>query len=572
MSFTISDLFGVSNPTNDIVNSNGTINFGAAEDWIRDNIDGIQDLFGDRGAGLHIGRAQSGLIGYSPGLGLGFEGGLEATVGFGGSTGRGLFGQPSLDFGVTVAGAIVGGVDYTVGGFDIELSNEAIIEPAVIFGGIEDLQGLAAGVEFTITVNGVTGGFGAVVPASSVDDVIANINQQLAGTNFSTSGAGRQAIADILSDIFPDGSMLIGLGGRTTPTSTGASLIFEGIVTGVGSNQDAAIQALRDLVVDQFRNECFLAGTMIDMWPLDPSIKPGPNGKYNKEEVLAKVWQKPIEDITPDDWVLSFDKDEDLVPGKVTRTFQNDAKIILDFHGTFVTPGHVYYRHDSNKVDKFEPLIDILRDDGVIQDKDGKLIRAATGCEVGSPDDEEFWAFLIYEDEQGQERVRDKTKLRYGTRWMNENGHHFSMRHYLEAIGVEIVKDGPFEGYARWKETGITSPFAWVLSDTLPKPEDFVLSRSGTTLEAIYKAGQWESMRPSMPAPMILDGGPVHPLSEDKLYTMPRNEPLAFRSDAASSEPRSMGQPKMNRKQRKAAEAKARRTSKNNRPRGTTLH
>ncbi|QBY00592.1 hypothetical protein E2K80_07430 [Rhodophyticola sp. CCM32] len=48
--------------------------------------------------------------------------------------------------------------------------------------------------------------------------------------------------------------------------------------------------------------------------------------------------------------VLSFDKDEDLVPGKVTRTFQNDAKIILDFHGTFVTPGHVYYRHDSKKI------------------------------------------------------------------------------------------------------------------------------------------------------------------------------------------------------------------------------
>jgi len=147
-------------------------------------------------------------------------------------------------------------------------------------------------------------------------------------------------------------------------------------------------------------DNCFLAGTMISMWPLD--VQPDTNGNYDEKEVLAKVWKKPIEDITPSDWVLSFDKENKLKPGKVTRTFQNEAKIILDFHGTFVTPGHVYYREDSKKANKFEPLIDILRADGIIRHQDGTLIRATTGCEVGSKDDEQFWAFTVDQVDGGE--------------------------------------------------------------------------------------------------------------------------------------------------------------------------
>ena len=87
-------------------------------------------------------------------------------------------------------------------------------------------------------------------------------------------------------------------------------------------------------------------------------------------------------------------------------------------------------------------------------------------------------AFTLTSD--GGEKVREKKKLRFGTRWMMPNGNHFSMREYMDGIGVEIIKDGPHAGYARWKETGVTSLFAWVLSDTLPNPEDFVLARSQT--------------------------------------------------------------------------------------------
>ena len=318
--------------------------------------------------------------------------------------------------------------------------------------------------------------------------------------------------------------------------------------------------------------ECFAAGTMIDMWPLDPTLKPGADGHYDQKAVRAGIWRKPIEEVRATDTVVSFDTLGKLVPGHVTRTMTNDVKIILDFHGTFVTPGHVYWCAGGRFAGRYAPLIDILRDDGVIQHQDGRLIRAATGCDVGSPDDEEFWAFKLYTDDQGNERVQAKTKLRFGTRWMMPNGHHFSMRDFMEHLGVEILRDGPYRGYARWQQTGHTMPFAWVLSDSLPNPEDFVLTRSGTSLQDIYTAGQWEAVRPAMPPPRDVEGRPVQPLADSKLDLLRRNEPMAFRSDAPSSEILPGRDPKENGRQRRSAEARARQAARSRHRRSTTLH
>jgi len=302
--------------------------------------------------------------------------------------------------------------------------------------------------------------------------------------------------------------------------------------------------------------KCFLAGTMIDMWPVEAGLKPGEDGLYDEEEVRVKVWQKPIEEVTAKDWVLSFDQDGNLKPGRVKRTFENEAKIILDFHGTFVTPAHVYYCAGGTYDGKFVPLIDILRDDGVVQYADGSLIRASTGCEVGSEDDKPFWAFLLYEDEHGMERVREKRQLRLGTRWMMPNGKHFSMREYMEGCGIEFVESGELEGYVRFKKTGLTTVFAWTLSETLPNPEDFVLRRSQTTLEDIYRASEWESVHPQMPAPVTMDSGPVQPLSVQQFDNMPRNNPIGFQNNSSSSEL------KLNRKARKAEAARQRKIKK----------
>jgi len=278
--------------------------------------------------------------------------------------------------------------------------------------------------------------------------------------------------------------------------------------------------------------QCFLTGTEITMW--DGS-------------------KKPIEEIAPNDRVLSHDKHGNAKPGRVVRTFTNDAKIILDFHGTFVTPGHVYFCAGGKYAGRFAPLIDILRDDGVVQHEDGTLIRAATGCAVGSEDDRELWAITAYEDADGRERVRDKKKLRLGTRWMLPNGQHFTMRDYMDGIGLELLDTG----YVRFKQTGLTTPFIWTFSDRLPNPEDFVLGRSQTSLEDIYRADQWEAMPPSMPVPLRRDSGPVAPLSERQLDAMARNMPMAFDNESPSSHVRS-NRPRMNRKQRLAQEAKMR--------------
>lgn len=45
------------------------------------------------------------------------------------------------------------------------------------------------------------------------------------------------------------------------------------------------------------------------MWPLDPDLKPGPDGICDQDEVHAKMWKTPIELIRVGDLVVSFDDD-----------------------------------------------------------------------------------------------------------------------------------------------------------------------------------------------------------------------------------------------------------------------
>jgi hypothetical protein len=113
---------------------------------------------------------------------------------------------------------------------------------------------------------------------------------------------------------------------------------------------------------------CFLAGTMISM---------------------ADGTKKPVEDIRPGDFVMSFDGSKNKGRGKlkaarVTKTFQNTAPLIINLRGLKVTPGHVFLNGDGD----FEKIATILKKDGVIVDERGRLIRARTGALVGSIEDE----------------------------------------------------------------------------------------------------------------------------------------------------------------------------------------
>ncbi len=103
--------------------------------------------------------------------------------------------------------------------------------------------------------------------------------------------------------------------------------------------------------------------------------------------LLADGTTKPIAAIRPGDTVLSPDKTGTLVPARVTRTFVNDVAHVLDFHGTGVTPGHAFLCGAGRFQGRHVPLLDILRDDGAVVRQDGSLMRASTGCAVGSDGD-----------------------------------------------------------------------------------------------------------------------------------------------------------------------------------------
>jgi len=289
----------------------------------------------------------------------------------------------------------------------------------------------------------------------------------------------------------------------------------------IGYDEAAEFFDFNDIGIG-WTGQCFGPEVPIDMWPTDPAFTPDPSDplkQYDKDAVRAKIWQKPIELVQAGDIVVSFDKDGNLVPGEVARTMTNDAKILLDFHGTHVTPGHVYYRPDSNRAHKFETLIDILRDDGVVQLTDGSHIRAAINVEVGTRLDQLVKVIVGPRLDDGAVRVVDEANLRLGSRVILEDGRTFTIADFIDAAEASVIEDGLVK-----MPSGETFPFHWEFGDQLSKPEDYVLQRSGTSLEEIYKAAEWEDQYPQMPAPMTLEGGPVKPLRGVEKLMMKKNE------------------------------------------------
>lgn len=300
-------------------------------------------------------------------------------------------------------------------------------------------------------------------------------------------------------------------------------------------------------------DNCFLAGTMISMWPLDASIKPNAGGIYDRYEVLAKVWSKPIETITPDDWVLSYDRKNNLLPGKVTRVFQSQAKHILDVFGMMVTPGHAALCGDGRFAGKHVPIIDILRSDGALVCEDGTMIRANTGCKVGSYEDRFVLLAEGHVDDKGNLDLWDQGLVRVGARFITGEGKDISIADILGNAGATVNAEGRIE----YPHMDFAMPLHLSFLVQMPQPEDYILRRSNLTLREIYEANEWEdAARPQMQAPVILDRGPVRPLPEYQSNMMPRNEPMSFTSAFEHLAP------SMNRKARKAMEARQRMATK----------
>lgn len=381
---------------------------------------------------------------------------------------------------------------------------------------------------------------------------------------------------DEANELLTDAAVSFGAGAIATaifltvvpePTSTAAGLAFlagafaagaagEQFGTAVLENVRAHLAnrgtlSDRDLIniLTSTEGNCFVAGTEISVWPREYVTEFEESNSVDGDK--RKTFQVPIEKIAPGDVVVSFDAIGNLVPRKVTRTFRKEVKTILDFFGTGVTPGHVYYRSDSKKSYKFETLIDVLRDDGVIQNVEGVDIRAATGLPTSDARDGFVWAVTGQLSEgSGSVAVVEQARIRRGTRIITDDGRDLCVEDLIVAGGGTVNEDG----FVCIGDQ--LMPFHWIFGDALPKPEDYVLQRSGTTLEEIYKASEWEAQRPHMPVPMARDGGPVQPLSQAGLSAMAANAPKAFEAGATPTGP------VLNRKHRKAAEANLRKFTK----------
>ena len=217
----------------------------------------------------------------------------------------------------------------------------------------------------------------------------------------------------------------------------------------------------------QSRDECFLAGTPISLW--DGTTK-------------------PIEAVRPEDWVVSYDREGNLVPGRVTRIFRNRAPHIIDLFGLMLTPGHVTLCGDGPLAGRHVPVIDILRTDGAVVRQDGSKVRAATGVPLGQANDRLIWAVAGMRAGTGATRVTDKARIRLGTRVITPDGEDVCIADQIARAGGRITDDGMIQT----RIGGPKMPFHWPYAERLPRPEDYVLSRSGLTLAAIYQASDWE--------------------------------------------------------------------------------
>ncbi|MCB9994108.1 MAG: hypothetical protein H6873_10690 [Hyphomicrobiaceae bacterium] len=314
-----------------------------------------------------------------------------------------------------------------------------------------------------------------------------------------------------------------------------------GGVTGFGNIllTDSELSELQGSLGIQ-KPHCFIAGTDISMW--DGS-------------------KKPIEEIKPGDVVLSHDKNGKPVPGRVKRTFENEATHILDFWGTGVTPGHVYLCGDGKFANQYVPIIDILRTDGTVVREDGTHVRAATGLPTFHPGEQMIHATASFKRPDGSWTETKTGQIRLGTRVILPDGRDLSVLQMSQMYGWGITMDGYMIADIKLDDGSVrkqTFLFPWTFSEDLPKPEDYILQRSKVSVPEIYQANEWEGTGTRMPAPQ----GSIQPAAQFGAMQMQPSRPTPNVPNAFADHPDA---PRLNRKQRKAREAHLRTVNKQRR-------
>lgn len=148
----------------------------------------------------------------------------------------------------------------------------------------------------------------------------------------------------------------------------------------------------------------------------------------------------------------------------------------------------------------------------------------------------------------GMTRVRESGYIRAGTRIILPDGTDIALLQIIAASGGMLCGNGTIT------ETlgGPEMPFLWRFTESLPKPEDYVLQRSGITLDDIYTANEWEGSGPRLPLAMAA------PNNQDAVASK------AVRAKGMHGAQPSAREPTLaaigNRKQRRANASAARRT------------
>jgi len=247
-----------------------------------------------------------------------------------------------------------------------------------------------------------------------------------------------------------------------------------------------------------YPGNCFLHDSRVHMWPLDSSIKARADGSYDEKLVRSKVWYKRQDQMQAGDLVVSYDKQGRLQPGRVTRTMTNIATHILDFWGTGVTPGHAYNCADRPLKGGFAPILDILRMDGALMRSDGTVFRSTTNCDVGSIGDRMVHAEATVQKPDGTWTPKKRGQIRFGTRISTPDGKKsISVMEIAERQGWKLSDDGYMVGKIEGADGTVQDgkfQFPYTHGTELPKPEDYILTRSQVTLEEIYLANEWEQI------------------------------------------------------------------------------
>jgi len=274
-------------------------------------------------------------------------------------------------------------------------------------------------------------------------------------------GGGGQLFAQFLTEQLQN---TVANGGSITSALVTELFVDYAIVNGIDVSSLTVVTNPNGQVEIAREGECFLAGTAI---------------------TLRDGSKRFIEKIQLGDEVLSYDDNGRLVPAKVTKLFQNNVHCVLDVHGLMVTPGHVTYCADGQFCDQHVPIIDIILSDGALMRENGERFRVATNEVVGSELDQFVILSCAFDMKAFSERRFTSARVRLGTKIINANGDVINFWDMLSLNGF---------GYDPESELVINSkgrkvPMKFLGSS--PKPEDYILAKSGLTLAEIYNAGEW---------------------------------------------------------------------------------